>query len=194
MARGFGSLGFWNLIPGAPRGCSRADKARALLAMWHEGRIEELTPDEPTNAADIFRAMVLELAVGDGDTSLEVAELVEKTLPKWAYAVLDPVHVYSGDGAGRGARRQIAWRRLENLCRAYDRGAVLDTGKQLPVSTLVERLAHDVEEDSQLKAGVSYLRGDAPAFERTIHKWRQKPGYRSDIDAARVSWESSQDT
>ena len=194
MARGFGSLGFWHLIPGAPRGCSRAEKAQALLAMWHENRIEQLTPDDPKKAADIFRAMALELAVGDCDGSPEVAELVETILPKWAYAVLDPAHVYSGDGAGPGVRRQIPWRRLETLCRAYDTEAVLASGKLLPVQELELKLARDIEGDCLLKAGVAHLRSDAPAFDRTIRKWRKKSAYRSDVEAAMCIWAGRQDT
>jgi hypothetical protein len=189
--RGFGSLGFWHLVPGAPKGCSRVEKARELLAMWREKRLNDLMPDNPKmagKAADIFRAMVLELAVGDHDGIPEIAELVEAALPKWAYAVVDPVHVYSGDGAGPGQRRQIAWRRLENLCRGYDIEAVMTTGKQMAVSELVLKLAIDVEEDDQLRRGVAHLRGLAPATDKTVREWRRKASYRGDIEAARNNW------
>lgn len=198
MARDFGALGFWHLVPGAPQRCSRKEKAQALLEMWHEKRWHELMPSDPKKGPDIFRAMVLELAVGDDGSAPEItdliAKLVETAMPKWVYAVLDPVHVYSGDGAGPGNRRQIAWRRLENLCLSHDRRAVRATGQQLSVNELVEKLARDVEADVQLNAGVSHLRAEAPAFDRTINKWRKKPGYLSDIQAVRMIWENGQDT
>ena len=77
--------------------------------MWRGGSVERLSPDEPGRANDIFRAMVLELAAAslsrpEGVPS-NVVELVREALPKWAFAVIDPASVYSGNHAGKGAFR-----------------------------------------------------------------------------------------
>jgi hypothetical protein len=155
--------------------------------------VSELTPHSPGKAKDIFRALALELAVADKRPSAAVSELVAETLPKWAYAIVDPVFVLSGLGAGQGTR-STADRRLKNLAKSFDCQAIRETGKLLPRSVLREMLMDVAEIDEQICKQVSTRWGQAPALEKTISRWRKEPDYRSDVEATKLLRLLKQDT
>lgn len=193
MARGFGSpsFSFWNHVSGAPKTGSIEQRAEQLLEMWKSKRVADLTPDAPTKAKDIFRAMVLELAIADQRPSKSVAELVSTALPKWAYAIIDPVFVFSGQGAGTGSR-SVAGRRLKNWAKGRDVQSIMQTGKMVPRTKLAQWLISEAREDEQIWQAVRDRWGEIPALEKTISRWRGEADYRSDTGMAKMLHQNAQ--
>ena len=170
----FGSLGYWHLIEGAPRG-SIEQRASALLALCRAGDVKKLSPGNPGAAKDIARAMALELAVAA--TFLEkgipaaVVELVLETLPKWAFAVIDPSAVYSGKNAGPGAPDSLERMQLKALCCDLDCAHAMKTG---PSESRRARLRMKLSRLFTLPKfrHLSAAWSDTPNVKRSVMRWR----------------------
>jgi hypothetical protein len=195
----FGMFGYWHQIEGATRGARKefADvwwelfegsieqRAAALLALWRADKIKQLAPNNPGAAADIARAMALELGVAstrlDSGIPAAVVELVREILPKWAYVMIDPLAVYSGEHAGKGAPDPLARLALKAFCRDTDCAHAMRTGETKSAKALADDVIAEVRKRSDFRhLGDGW--SDAPNVERTVTRWRE--GYASDLDEA----------
>jgi hypothetical protein len=181
----FGNLGDWHLIEGAPEG-TLEQRATALLQIWRERQNNPDPPGVPLTA-DIFRAMTLEIAVAAAQRlpsgiPAAVVELVREALPKWAYAIIDPAAVYSGEHGGKGAPDPLPRMRLKAICRDFDLAYAAKNGNAMSAKQLAARLIDLVRSKAPNFNGVQDRWGDAPNVERAIRRWRRD--YQLDLDEA----------